>query len=204
MPSDSVSSTAVSPRALAGSPAAEEKFTLAILLLPGQVAECHLGKWIPVSDLLAHLIRGIDLTSSDRDYGGFWLAQAKAVVPRVQAYRTHAAERRNTAPALDLLAVASLQHQIERLLRERHLQLAAKIIDQLNLALQTGSIAPTLLALTLEEVRDQVTPLFLPRVKGIQLAQENDPLIILPPDYIASILPSLNRGCLRIDQYIHS
>ena len=64
------------------------------------------------------------------------------MVLRVKAYRTHAAERRNTTPALDLSAVASLQRQIECLLRERRLlQLAAKLIDQFNLALRTSSNA---------------------------------------------------------------
>ena len=90
-----------------------------------------------VGDLLAHLGRGIDLTRSDEDYSGMVLAQAHAVVPRVQAYRARAADRRNTAPALDHSAVASLQRQIERLLRERRLRLANKLIDQFNLALQT-------------------------------------------------------------------
>jgi hypothetical protein len=163
------------------------------------VAECHFGKWISVGDLLAHLGRGIDLTRSDEDYGGMMLAQAHAVVPRVQAYRARAADRRNTAPALDHSAVASLQRQIERLLRERRLRLANKLIDQFNLALQTGSVAPAL-ALTLDEVRTQVTQLFPSAGERdtfsdtqIQQAQETDPLI-LPPGYIATILPSLNRG----------
>ena len=98
---------------LEGSPAAEEKCTLAFLLLPSLVAECHFGKWISVGDLLAHLGRGIDLTRSDEDYGGMVLAQAHAVVPRVQAYRARAADRRNTTPALDHSAVASLQRQID-------------------------------------------------------------------------------------------
>ena len=80
------------------------------------------------------------------------------MVPRVQAYRARAADRRSTAPALDHSAVASLQRQIERLLRERRLWLANKLIDQFNLALQTGSIGPAL-ALTLDEVRTQVTQL---------------------------------------------
>ena len=184
---------------LEGSPAAEEKCTLAFLLLPGLVAECHFGKWISVGDLLAHLGRGIDLTRSDEDYGGMVLAQAHAVVPRVQAYRARAADRRNTAPALDHSAVASLQRQIERLLRERRLRLANKLIDQFNLALQTGSVAPAL-ALTLDEVRTHVTQLFPSAGERdtfsdtqIQQAQETDPLI-LPPGYIATILPSLNRG----------
>ena len=112
-----------------------------------------------VGDLLAHLGRGIDLTRSDEDYSGMVLAQAHAVVPRVQAYRARAADRRNTAPALDHSAVASLQRQIERLLRERRLRLANKLIDQFNLALQTGSVTPAL-ALTLDEVRTQVMQLF--------------------------------------------
>ena len=98
--------------------------------------------------------------SSDEDYGGLVLAQAQAVVvQRVQVYRARAAERRNTAPALDLSAMVSFQHQIKRLLRERHWQLVNKLIDQFNLALQTGSIAPVL-ALTLDEVRALVTQLF--------------------------------------------
>ena len=134
------------------------------------------------------------MTRSDEDYGGMVLAQAHAVVPRVQAYRARAADRRNTAPAQCRSAVASLQRQIERLLRERRLRLATKLIDQFNLALQTGSVAPAL-ALTLDEVRTQVTQLF-PSAgekdtfgdKQIQLAQETDPLIL--PRYY----PPLNRG----------
>ncbi len=107
--------------------------------------------------------------------------------------------RRNTATAFDYSAVASLHRQIERLLRERRLRPANKLIDQFNLALQTGSVA-TALALTLDEVRTQVTQLFPSAGERdtfsdtqIQLAQETDPLI-LPPGYIATILPSLNRG----------
>ena len=38
--------------------------------------------------------------------------------PRVQAYRARATEQRNSAPALDHSAVASLQRQIEHLRRE--------------------------------------------------------------------------------------
>jgi hypothetical protein len=164
------------------------------------VAECNFGKWISVSDLLTHLGRGIDLTRSDEDYGGMVLAQAHVVVPRVQAYRVRTADRRNTATALDHSAVASLQRQIERLLRERRLRLANKLIDQFNLALQTGSVTPALLALKLDEVCTQVTQLFPSEGERdtfsdmqIQQAQETDPLI-LPPGYIATILPSLNRG----------
>ena len=43
------------------------------------VAECPFGKWISVGELLAHLVRGIDLTRSDEDYGGMLLAQAHAM-----------------------------------------------------------------------------------------------------------------------------
>ena len=130
---------------------------------------------------------------SDQDYGGLVLAQAQAVV-------TRAAEQRNTAPVLDHSAVASLQRQIERLLRERRLRLVAnKLIDQFHLTLKPGSIAPAK-ALTLDEVRAQSTQLF-PSAGDrdtfsdahIQLAHETNPLI-LPPGNIASILPSLNRG----------
>ena len=157
--------------------------------LPGLVVECNFGKWIPVGDLLAHLVRGIELMRSDQDYGGLVLAQAQAVV-------TRAAKQRNTAPVLDHSAVASLQRQIERLLRERRLRLVAnKLINQFHLTLQPGSIAPAK-ALTLDEVRAQSTQLF-PSAGDrdtfsnahIQLAQKTD-----PSGYIASILRSLNRS----------
>ena len=36
--------------------------------------------------------------------------------------------------------IASLQRQIERLLRERRLRLANKLIDKLNLGLQGGGV----------------------------------------------------------------
>jgi hypothetical protein len=48
--------------------------------------------------------------------------------------------------------IASLQRQIEQLLRERRLRLANKLIDKLNLGLQGGSITSEV-ALLLEEVR---------------------------------------------------
>ena len=63
------------------------------------------------------------------------LAQAQAVVQRVQVYRARDADRRNTAPALDLSAMVSLQHQIKHLFRERRWRLVNKLIDQFNLAL---------------------------------------------------------------------
>ena len=93
--------------------------------------------------------------------------------------RNGAADRRNTAPALDHSAVASLQRQIERLLRERRLRLANKLIDQFNLALQTGSVTPAL-ALTLDEVRTQVTQLF-PSAGERDTFSERDRPPHLPP-----------------------
>ena len=81
---------------LEGTPTAEDRCTLAFLLLPGLVAECHYGKWIPVAALLSHLESGIDCACSDDDYGALVLAQAQEVVPRVQAYRDRAAARRSS------------------------------------------------------------------------------------------------------------
>ena len=184
---------------LEGPPAVEVKCTLAFLLLPGLVAECHHGKWIPIGALLAHLAGGVDLARSDDDYAEMVLAQARKAVPRIQAYRIRAAERRRDAPAMDHSMVAQLLRQIERLLRERRLRLANRLIDQFNLALQTGSVAPAL-ALTLEGVKAQVAQLF-PAASArdsfsdaqVQLAHDTEPLI-LPPGYIGSILPSLSRG----------
>jgi hypothetical protein len=143
---------------LDGSPLAEDKCTLAFLLLLGLVAECHFGKWLPVAALLAHLVSGIDRVTSDLDFGNMVLSQAQAVVPRIQAYRERSATRRDSPP-VDHIMIASLQRQIERLLRERRLRLANKLIDKLNLSLQGGSITPDV-ALSLEEVRAQVTKLF--------------------------------------------
>ena len=76
--------------------------------------------------------------------------------------------------------IASLQRQIERLLRERRLRLANKLIDKLNLGLQGGGGSITSeVALSLEEVRAQVAKLFPSAGTGdtfsdaqIQLAQE--------------------------------
>ena len=183
---------------LDGSPLAEDKCTLAFLLLPGLVAECHFGKWLPVAALLAHLVSGIDRVTSDLDFGNMVLSQAQAVVPRIQAYRERSATRRDSPP-VDHIMIASLQRQIERLLRERRLRLANKLIDKLNLSLQGGSITPDV-ALSLEEVRAQVTKLFPSAGSGdtfsdaqIQLAQEAEPLS-LPPGFIGTVLPTLNRG----------
>ena len=68
---------------LEGAPVAEERCTLAFLLLPGLVAECHYGKWIPVAALMSHLEGGVDRACSDEDYGALVLAQPQEVVPRV-------------------------------------------------------------------------------------------------------------------------
>ena len=113
---------------LDGTPQAEDKCTLAFLLLPGLVAECHFGKWIPVAALLAHLVSGIDRATTDEDFGNMVLSQAQAVVPRIQAYRDRTTSRRDSPP-VDHTMIASLQRQIERLLRERRLRLANKLID---------------------------------------------------------------------------
>jgi hypothetical protein len=101
------------------------------------VAECHFGKWLPVAALLAHLVSGIDRVTSDLDFRNMVLSQAQAVVPRIQAYRERSATRRDSPP-VDHIMIASLQRQIERLLRERRLRLANKLIDKLNLSLQEG------------------------------------------------------------------
>ena len=95
--------------------------------------------------------------------------------------------------------IASLQRQIERLLGERRLHLANKLIDKLNLGLRGRSITSEV-ALSLEEGRAQVAKLFSSAGTGdtfsdaqIQLAQEAEPLS-LPPGFIGTVLRTLNRG----------
>jgi ABC-type phosphate transport system auxiliary subunit len=90
-----------------------------------------------VAALLAHLVSGIDRATTDEDFGNMVLSQAQAVVPRIQAYRDRTTSRRDSPP-VDHTMIASLQRQIERLLRERRLRLANKLIDKLNLGLQGG------------------------------------------------------------------
>jgi hypothetical protein len=117
----------------------EDKCTLAFLLLPGLVAECHFGKWIPVAALLARLVSGgIDQSTTDEDFGNMVLSQSQAVIPCIQAYRDRTASRQDSPP-VDHTMIASWQRQIERLLGERRLQLANKLIDKLNLGLH-GSL----------------------------------------------------------------
>jgi len=96
---------------------------------------------------------------------------------------SHASKLIETAPLpgdlspVDHSMISSLQRQIERLLRERRLRLANKLIDKLNLGLQGGSVTPEV-ALSLDGVRAQVAKLFPPAGTGdtfsaaqIQLAQ---------------------------------
>ena len=127
------------------------------------------------------------------------LAQAQEVVPRVQAYRDRAAAARRLAPVLDHAAVAALQRNFERLHRQRRLGPANRLLDKLQTTLQTGAVSSEL-ALTLEEVRAQVAQLFPPAGardrfsdEQLQQAQATAPLS-LPPGYISTILPTLNRG----------
>jgi hypothetical protein len=60
------------------------------------------------------------------------LSQAQAVVPRIQAYRERSPTRRDSPP-VDHIMIASLQRHIKRILRERRLRLANKLIDNLTL-----------------------------------------------------------------------
>ena len=78
---------------LQGSPENEERCTLAFLILPGLVAECHYGKWIPVAGLLWHLEQGIDRVCSDEEFVTLFLRQAGQVVPRIKAYREQPKKR---------------------------------------------------------------------------------------------------------------
>jgi hypothetical protein len=113
----------------------------------------------------------------------------------------------NTAPALDHSAVASLQRQIERLLHERRLRLAIKLIDQFNLALQFNFA----LALTLDEVRTRAV-LLSGRKGHFQRYANSASTGNRPPHpppglyryYPPLTQPRLGVRCLRIDQCIHT
>ena len=186
---------------LEGTPVAEERCTLAFLLLPGLIAECHYGKWIPIPALLSHLESGVDRACSDEDYGAMVLAQAQVVVPRVQAYRDRTAAARQATPPvlLDHAAVAALQRNIDRLLRQRRLGAANRLLDKLQATLLSGAVSSEL-ALQLEEVRAEVAKLFPPAgdrdtfsEAQLQEAQATAPLS-LPPGFIGTVLPTLNRG----------
>ena len=83
-----------------------------------------------------------------------------------QAYRDRtAAARQATPPAvlLDHTAVAALQRNIDRLLRQRRLGAANRLLDKLQatLLLLSGAVSSEL-ALQLEEVRAEVAKLFPP------------------------------------------
>jgi hypothetical protein len=73
------------------------------------------------------------------------LAQTQEVVPRNQAYRDRAAARRTTQ-LLDHTAVAALQRTIDRLLRQRCLGAANRLLDRLQATLQTGAVSPDMMA----------------------------------------------------------
>ena len=106
---------------------------------------------------------------------------------------------RRSTPVLDHTAVAALQRNIDRLLRQRRLGAANRLLDRLQATLQTEAVSPEL-ALTLEGVRAQVATLF-PSAGArdtfsdaqLQQAQASAPLS-LPPRFIGTILPTLNRG----------
>ena len=89
---------------LDGTPRVEDKCTLAFLLLPNLVDECHFGKWNqwplywPTSSA----------ATTDEDFGNMVLSQAQAMVPCIQAYRNRTAFRRDS-PLLDHTMIASLQ-----------------------------------------------------------------------------------------------
>ena len=87
-----------------------------------------------------------------------------------QAYRERV-EARRSAQVLDSSSIiASLQRQIERLLRERRLRSTNKLIDELNLALRTGTVSANV-ALSLDEVHAQVAdllPSFSRRARHLQ------------------------------------
>jgi hypothetical protein len=96
-------------------------------------------------------------------------------------------------------AVASLQRNIDRLIRERRLGAANRLLDRLQLALRSGAGSSDP-ALSLDVVREKVADLFPPggdqdrfSDAQFQLAQETAPLC-LPPGFIDTILPTLNRG----------
>ena len=146
---------------LQGSPEDEERCTLAFLILPGLVAECHYGKWIPVAGLLSHLEQGIDRVCSDEEFVTLVLRQAGQVVPRIKAYRERVDEANRLSRPMDLSGLESLRRNIERLIRERRLGLANKLLDRYQLALRSGSFESDP-GLGLEEIQTQVASLFPP------------------------------------------
>jgi hypothetical protein len=152
-----------------------------------------------VAGLLSHLEQGIDRVCSDEEFVILFLRQAGQVVPRIKAYRERAEEAYRVARPLDHSGLESVRRDIERLIRERHLGLANRLLDRYQLALRSGSFESES-ALGLQEIQTQVASLFSPagdadRFTDAQfdLAQEASPLC-LEPGFISPILPSLNRG----------
>ena len=123
---------------LQGSPEDEERHTLAFLILPGLVAECHYGKWIPVAGLLSHLEQGIDRVCSDEEFVTLILQQAEQAVPWIKAYLERVEEANRLSRPMDLSGLDSLRRNIERLIRERRLGLANKLLDRYQLALRSA------------------------------------------------------------------
>ena len=111
---------------LQGSPEDEERSTLAFLILPGLVAECHYGKWIP--GLLSHLEQGIDRVCFDEEFVTLFLRQAGQVVPWIKAYRKRAEEAHRVARPLDHSGLESLRRNSERLIRETATSLHSEVV----------------------------------------------------------------------------
>ncbi len=102
--------------------------------------------------------------------------------------------------SMDHSGLESLRRNIERLIRERRLGLANKLLDRYQLALRICSFESDP-GLGLEEIQTQAGSLFPPagdedRFSDAQfdLARETPTPICLEPGFISSILPSLNHG----------
>jgi hypothetical protein len=80
--------------------------------------------------------QGIDRVCSDEDFVTLVLRQAGQVVPWIKAYRERVEEANRLSRPIDLSGLESLRRNIERLIRERHLGLADKLLDRYKLALR--------------------------------------------------------------------
>ena len=141
----------------------------------------------------------LDRATTDEDFGDMVLSKAQAVVPRIQAYRDRTASRRDSPPPVDHRMIASLQHQIERLLRERRLRLVNKLIDKLNLGLQEGR-SRLKKPYRLRRFAPRWLSSFPPRAQEIPSVtlksswpRRPNPLASLPA-FIGTVLRTLNRG----------
>ena len=92
-----------------------------------------------MAGFLSHLEQGIDRVCSDEEFVTLFLRQAGQVVPRIKAYRERAEEAHRVARPLDHSGLESLRRNIERLIRERRLGLANRLLDRYQLALRSGS-----------------------------------------------------------------